>query len=55
MICAARNDYGDDEHLQCNIDTTQLLSKLPNTTDTLFADNRYIEMSEDELCELLSQ
>lgn len=55
FICAARSDYGDDERLQFSIDTTQLLSKLPNTADTLFADNRYIEMSEEALCELVSR
>lgn len=49
FICAARNDSGDDEHLQCSIDTAQLLSKLPNTTGTLFAANRYIELSEEEI------
>lgn len=55
FICVARNDYGDDERLQFSIDAARLLSKLPNTTGTLFANNRYIEMSEEALCELLSQ
>ena len=49
FICAARKDYGDDEHLQCNIDTTELLLKLQDTTETLFADKRYVEMSEEEI------
>jgi hypothetical protein len=49
FICAARNDYGDDEHLQCNIDIAELLSKLKDTTETLFTDKRYMELSEEEI------
>ena len=49
LICAARNDYGENEHLQSNIDTAELLSKLQDTTETLFTDKRYIELSEEEI------
>ena len=49
FICVARNDYGKNEHLQCNIDTSELLSKLQDTTETLVLDERYIEMSEEEI------
>ena len=49
FICVARNDYGEDEHLQCNIDTAELLSKLEDTTKTMFDDKRYIELSEEEI------
>ena len=49
FICAARNDYGNDEHLQCNIDTTELLLKLQDTTETLFTEKRYIELSEEKI------
>ena len=49
FVCVARNDYGENEHLQCNIDTSQLLSKLQDTTETLFTDKRYIELSEEEI------
>lgn len=49
FICVARSDYGDDERLQFSIDAERLLSKLPNTTNTLFAPNRYIELSEEEI------
>ena len=49
FICIARNDLGHDEHLQCNIDNAKLLSKLQDTTETLFADERYIEISEEEI------
>lgn len=49
FICVARNNYGKNEHLQCNINTSDLLSKLQDTTETLFADKRYIEMSKEEI------
>lgn len=49
FICLARNNYGEDEYLQCNIDTEKLLANLQNTTETLFTDNRYIELSEEEV------
>ena len=49
FICVARSDYGDDERLQFSIDAEQLLAKLPNTTDTLFAPNPFIELSEEEI------
>ena len=49
FICIARNEYGEDEHLQCNIDTTKILSKLQDTTETVFEDKRYIELSEEEI------
>ena len=53
FICAARNDHGENEHLQCNIDTAELLSKLQDTTETLFVDKRYIEMSEEDIKNLI--
>ncbi len=49
FICVARNEYGENEHLQCNIDTTELLSKIPDTTETIFIDKPYVEMSEEEI------
>ncbi|MBR3908878.1 MAG: hypothetical protein IKJ50_04075 [Clostridia bacterium] len=49
FICIARNEYGEDEHLQSNIDTTKILSKLQDTTETVFEDKRYIELSEEEI------
>lgn len=42
FVCVARNDYGENEHLQCNIDTSQLLSKLQDTTETLFTDKYFL-------------
>ncbi len=49
FICIARNDYGENEHLQCYIDTAKILSELQNTTETLFTDKRYVEISEEEI------
>lgn len=49
FICIARNEYGENEHLQCNIDTTELLSKIQDTTETMFIDKTYVEMSEEEI------
>ncbi|MBQ7108294.1 MAG: hypothetical protein IJN95_04305 [Clostridia bacterium] len=49
FICVARNEYGENEHLQCNINTAELLSKMKDTTKTMFIDKRYVEMSEEEI------
>ena len=49
LICVARNEYAENEHLQFEIDTKKLLSKLKNTTDTLYNDNRYIELSKMDI------
>ncbi len=49
FICIARNEYGENEHLQCNINTAELLSKMKDTTKTMFIDKRYVEMSEEEI------
>ncbi len=48
FICVARNELPEgEEHLQFDVDTYELLSKLEDTTDSLFAPNRYIEVSKD--------
>lgn len=49
FICIARNELNENEHLQFNIDTEKLFSKLDNTTDTLFTVNRYVELSESDI------
>lgn len=48
FICIARNELTENEHLQFDIDTQKLFSKLENTTDTLFTDNRYVELSKSD-------
>ena len=49
LICIARSSCGENEHLQFDIDAKELMSKLQDTTNTLYADNRYIEISEEEI------
>lgn len=49
FICIARNELSENEHLQFDVDTSGLLSKIEGTTDTLFNDNRYVELSKDEI------
>lgn len=49
FICIARNNNGKNEHLQFDIDLKALLSKLQDTTETMFTDKRYIEMSEEQI------
>ena len=49
FICIARNEYGENEYLQSNIDATELLSKIQNTTETIFVDKPYVELSEEEI------
>ena len=45
FICVARNELPEEEEF--DVDTNELISKLEDTTDTLFAPNRYIEVSKD--------
>lgn len=47
FICAAYNDTG--KPLQRSLNTEKLLSALDNTTSTMYADNRYIELTEEEI------
>ena len=50
FICVARNELGEEEHLQFpDIDTEKLLLKLKDTTSTLYMDNRYIELTSTEI------
>ena len=50
FICVARNELPEEEeHLQFYVDAYELISKIENTTDTLFAPNRYIDLSEAEI------
>lgn len=49
FICIARNELPENEHLQFDIDTQKLFSKLENTTDTLFSCNRYAELSKSDI------
>lgn len=47
FICIARNEKGDNEHLDFDIDIEELFETLENTTDSVFCEKGYIELSED--------
>lgn len=50
FICVARNELPEEkEHLQFDVDTHELLSKIENTTDTLFAPDRYIDVMKSDI------
>lgn len=51
FICAAYNDTGKplQRMLDSDLDTEKLLSALDNTTNTMYQDNRYIELTEEEI------
>ena len=50
FICLARNELDEDEeHLQFDVDAYKLISKIDDTTDTLFAPDRYIEVPKSEI------
>lgn len=50
FICIARNELPEEEeHLQFDVDTYELLSKIENTTNTLFVPNRYIEIMKSDI------
>ena len=49
FICLARNELDEEEHLQFDVDAYELISKVENTTDTLFAPHRYKEVAKTEL------
>lgn len=51
IFCAykSEDDEGNFITLPKEIDLDKLLQSLPDTTDTILADNRYVEYSKDEL------
>ena len=52
FICVARNEMSGNEHLQIDVDLKKLLSELESTTDTLFQNNRYVELSKSDIKKL---
>ncbi len=52
FICVARNEMSENEHLQIDVDLKKLLSELESTTDTLFQNNRYVELSKSDIKKL---
>lgn len=49
FICVARNEMSENEHLQFDVDIRKLLSEIGTTTDTLFRNDRYIELSKTDV------
>lgn len=51
FICVARNEeLESEEQLQFDdIDTEKLLKNMKDTTSTMYADNRYIELTQEEI------
>ncbi len=50
FICLARNELPEEkEHLQFDVDAYELISKIEDTTKTLFAPCRYKEASKCEI------
>lgn len=49
LICVARNVSSENERLQFDIDVNELMLKLQNTTNTMYAENRYIELSKEDI------
>ncbi len=50
FICVARNELPEgEEHVQFDVDTYELISKIEDTTDTLFAPDRYIEVLKSDI------
>ena len=50
FICLARDElHEEEEHLQFDVDAYELISKIDDTTDTLFAPDRYIEVPKSEI------
>ena len=49
LICVARKEYEKNEHLQCDFNIKELMSKLQDTTNTMYSEKRYIEISEEEI------
>ncbi len=49
LICIARNELGGDEHLQFDLDTEMLISKIKNTAEKIYTDDKiYIELTKEE-------
>ena len=49
FICIARNELSENEHLQFDVNIQSLLQKLEITTDTLFQNSSYVELSKSDI------
>ena len=56
FIVIARNVLNENEHLAFNgIDCQALLKNMKDTTNTMFEDNRYVELTLDEIKNIQNQ
>ncbi|MEZ3496288.1 MAG: hypothetical protein K1V97_01790 [Lachnospiraceae bacterium] len=57
LICTAYSAESKDNQscLQSFLDTEKLMSVLKNTTDTMFDENRYIELTEEEIMRIQNE
>ena len=50
FICVARNELDENEHLQFDIDISEVLTKINPTTDSLYNSGKhYIELSKSDI------
>ncbi len=50
FICVARNELDENEHLQFDIDISEVLTKINPTTDSLYNGGKhYIELSKSDI------
>ena len=54
-ICLVRNNKDKSLERPEGIDLEALIKKLPDTTETLYKPNRYVEMTMDEIKEILEK
>ena len=47
FICVARSECEENEYLKFDIDTEKLMKKLQNTTESMYVNDRYIELTEE--------
>ncbi len=52
FIFASRNEKDGKDMFETVLDTEALLAAMENTCDTLYADGRYVELSEEEILKL---
>lgn len=53
FICVARKEQAENEHLQFDVDISKLLTKIENTTDSLYNGEKcYIEVSKSDIDKL---
>lgn len=55
IFCAYNSKDKDGNYVSFPVDIEKLVKKLPDTTDTMYDDNRYKDYSEKELLKILEE